>query len=168
MRELRVIFDTNIYGLLIEETLMDLLPEKIHKDTSFLVYGFGPIRKELRNVPKKQKLGRLNKRNLVLTVYDKITKGRNLRPSVESVSLAKKYFEAYKAFKGVHGWTKMEMDFTIVACATLNRMDIVYSDDTSTLSSMPAKKAYGKVNPKETLRTPTFWRYRELKERYRD
>ena len=60
---LRVILDTNIYGKLIEEKRVDEVIAKIKDDESFKIYGFQPIRKELRDIPKTSKLGKLNKRN---------------------------------------------------------------------------------------------------------
>lgn len=53
---LRVIFDTNIYGKLIEEEKFEHIVTKIKEDPQFKVYGFQPIRKELRDVPKESKL----------------------------------------------------------------------------------------------------------------
>ena len=71
---LRVIFDTNIYGMLILEDKLDSVRKKISKDSNFVIYGFKPVRKELRETPKKEKLGRLSKRNLLLNLYDELTK----------------------------------------------------------------------------------------------
>ena len=45
---LRVIFDTNIYGLLIREKDADELERKIKEDKQFVVYGYQPIRQEIR------------------------------------------------------------------------------------------------------------------------
>jgi len=49
---LRVIFDTNIYGKLIEEEKFKEIATKIKNDSEFKVYGFPVIRKELRDTPK--------------------------------------------------------------------------------------------------------------------
>ena len=67
---LRVIFDTNIYGKLIEEKYFEEISTKIKEDKEFKVYGSQIIRKELRDTPKTSKLGKLNKRNLLLNFSD--------------------------------------------------------------------------------------------------
>ena len=63
---LRVIFDTNIYGKIVEEKNFEEIATKIRNDGNFKVYGFQLIRKELRSTPKTEKLGKLSKRNLLL------------------------------------------------------------------------------------------------------
>ena len=63
-----VIFDTNIYGKLIEEKNVNEISNKIKNDKNFIVYGFQPIRKELRDTPKTSKLGKLSRRNLLLSL----------------------------------------------------------------------------------------------------
>ncbi len=70
---LRVIMDTNIYGRLVEEENFREIATKIKNDPDFKVYGFGLIRKELRDTPKTSKLGRFSRRNLLLRAYRKIT-----------------------------------------------------------------------------------------------
>ena len=80
---LRVIFDTNIYGKLIEEKKIEEVSNKIKNDKNFIVYGFKPIRKELRDTPKINKLGKLSRRNLLLSLYDDLTKGKYLKDSLE-------------------------------------------------------------------------------------
>ena len=79
----RVIFDTNIYGLLMKEENIGLIREKILNDKNFVLYGFQPIRKELRDTPKYERLRGLNKRNLILGLYDELTKGRYLKDSIQ-------------------------------------------------------------------------------------
>jgi hypothetical protein len=46
---LRVIFDTNVYGKLIEEDTFADIKDQIRDDKEFIVYGFKPVRKELRD-----------------------------------------------------------------------------------------------------------------------
>ena len=41
---LRVIFDTNIYGNLLEEKDAKEIEERIIKEKNFIVYGYKPIR----------------------------------------------------------------------------------------------------------------------------
>ena len=70
---LRVIFDSNIYGLLARGNNINIITEKIIKDREFIVYGYQLIRKELRSTPKYLKLGKFSQRNTLLGLYDKIT-----------------------------------------------------------------------------------------------
>lgn len=165
---LRVIFDTNVYGLLVKEPKIDVLREKILKDSNFVIYGFQPIRKELRDTPKHEKLGKVNKRNLLLGLYDELTKGRYLSESIKINQLALKFYNTYRTFGGIRSWkeTNIDVDFTIVACASYYKLDIVVSDDSSTMLSKPARKAYKHITIKEGLWHPNFWEYSDLKMRY--
>ncbi|MDI6737236.1 MAG: hypothetical protein QME12_01845 [Nanoarchaeota archaeon] len=128
---LRVIFDTNIYGRLIEEPKSSEIISKIRVDDEFKVYGFHPIRQELRDTPKNSKLGKIGKRNLLLGVYDTLTAGRYLHDSIQINRLALKFYNSYRQFGGIRNWndTNIDVDFTIVACASFYKMDIVVSDD---------------------------------------
>ena len=165
---LRVIFDTNVYGLLIKEKEIAILKEKIEKDKDFVIYGFQPIRKELRDTPKNERLGRLKKRNILLGLYDELTKGRYLKDSIQINRLALKFYNAYREFGGIRGWkeTNIDVDFTIVACASFYRLDIVISDDQKTLLDKSALKAYKHICIKEGVWHPNFWKYSDLKIRY--
>ncbi|MDO8741156.1 MAG: hypothetical protein Q7J54_06300 [Candidatus Woesearchaeota archaeon] len=165
---LRVIFDTNIYGLLIKEKEIAIIREKIEKDQAFIVYGFQPIRKELRDTPKSEKLGKLKKRNLLLSLYDEITKGRYLKDSIQINRLALKFYNAYRKFGGIRSWkeTNIDVDFTIVACASFYKLDVVVSDDSTTMLSKPAMKAYRHITLKEGSWHPNFWKYSDLRVKY--
>jgi len=55
----------------------------------------------------------------------------------------------------------------IVACASLNKLDIVYSADNKTLLSKQALKAYKHIHIKESLKLPTFFTYEDLLVRFR-
>ena len=165
---LRVIFDSNIYGLLVLEAKINEIREKILKDPNFVVYGFRPIGKELRDTPKGEKLGKINKRNLLLDLYDKLTKGRYLGESIKINELALKFYNSYRTFGGIKSWreTNIDIDFTIVACASYYKLDLVVSDDSSTLLSKPAMKAYRHITIKEGMWQPNFWKYSDLRMKY--
>ena len=60
----------------------------------------------------------------------------------------------------------IDVDFTIVACASFYKMDLVVSDDQKTLLSKPAIKAYKHICIKEGLWNPNFWKYSDLRIRY--
>ncbi|MAG47541.1 hypothetical protein CL617_02970 [archaeon] len=165
---LKIIFDTNIYGKLIEENKINSIREKILEDKEFIVYGFKPIKKELRDAPKNEKLGRLSKRNLLLALYNELTKGRYLKDSIEVNNLALKFYNSYRKFGGIRNWSKtnIDVDFTLVACASFYRLDIVISDDSKTLLSKSARKAYKHICVKDGFWQPNFWKYSDLKMKY--
>ena len=166
---LRVIFDTNIYGKVLEEKNFEEITTKIKDDENFKVYGFQLIRKELRDTPKSEKLGKLSKRNLLLTLYDKLTKGKYLKDSIEINRLALKIYNSYREFGGIRNWNKtnIDVDFTIVACASFYKLDIVVSDDSKTLLSKPARKAYKHICVKEGTWQPNFWKFSDLRIRFK-
>ena len=103
---LRIIFDTNIYGKIADEKDFETIATKIKIDSDFKVYGFELIRKELRDIPKTEKLGRLSKRNLLLNLYDGITSGRYLKDSLQIHKIAMKFYNAYREFGGIRNWDK--------------------------------------------------------------
>lgn len=159
---LRIIFDTNIYGLLIKEKDLPRLESQITRNKDLLVYNYRPIRNEIRDIPKKDKLSRQT-RNLLLCLYDRITQGRFLTDSIQITSLARKYYDCYKNFGGGYGWnTSFKVDLMVVACASFYGLDIVYSADKKSLLSKSALKAYKHINLRESKRTPNFLLYEDL------
>jgi len=163
---LRVIFDTNIYGLIAEDEKGTAIAEKIFNDKEFIVYGFQIIRKELRDTPKGEKLGKLNKRNYLLHLYDELTKGRYLNDSIQINKLALKFYNSFRQFGGIKTWQDIKNDFTIVACAHFYKLELIISDDSRTLLSKPALKAFKHISIKEGLWSPSFWKYSELRSKY--
>ena len=164
----RVIFDTNIYGKLILEENIEIIRKQIIEDSEFLIYGFKPIRYELRSTPKHLHLGRFGKRNLLLALYDELIKGRYLKECVKIDQIAHKFYYYYRQFGGIRNWktTNISVDFTIVACASVYELEIVVSEDLNTLLSKPALKAYRCVTSEEKLWLPIFWKYSDLKKKY--
>lgn len=159
---LRVIFDTNIYGHLFQEDDFQALQESITKDEEFVVYGYQPIRNEIRAIPKITKMSKRT-RNALLTLYDQITGNHFLKNSLKITNLAKKYYDYYRKQGGIHSWeTSIRIDLMIVACASFYGLDIVYSGDNKTLLGKAAIKAYRHTNLKENLRTPNLLRYDDL------
>lgn len=165
---LRVIFDTNIYGLLIKENDWAEIERKITADKEFIVYSYKPIRNEIRNIPKITKLSRKT-RIALLCLYDRITQNHFFENSIHITELAKKYHNCYRNFGGIYGWeTNIRIDFMIVACASINGLDIVYSEDRRTLGGKAALKSYKHINLKENLRTPNLYSYSDLIFKYRN
>ena len=163
----KVIFDTNIYGLLLKEKNSAEIEKKIKEDKNFIVYSYQPIRQEIRAIPKVTKLSK-KARILLLEMYDRITAGHFLENSIQINKLALKFYNSYRTFGGIRNWkeTNIDVDFTIVACATLYKLDIVVSDDSKTMFSKPAVKAFKHVTMKEGLWNPNFWKYSDLKMKY--
>ncbi|MEK6970708.1 MAG: hypothetical protein AABW68_03350 [archaeon] len=164
---LRVIFDTNIYGHLINEPDAEVLEQKIIQEPEFVVYGFGPIRKEIRNISTSSRLGRQT-RLYLLGLYDRITKSHTLPESSRVMDLAKEYHGRYQAAGGAYGWdTNIQIDFIIVACASIHGLDIIYSRDKRTMGNVKAIRAYDAVNQKENVRTPNLIDYELLVKKFR-
>jgi hypothetical protein len=74
---LRVIFDTNVYPQLLEETELRRIEKLVNKGDIF-VCGCRIIRDELRDIPTNILYGKnKNYRNLVLSIYDRVVGKRN-------------------------------------------------------------------------------------------
>jgi len=165
---LRVIFDTNIYGWLIKEKDAEVIKQRIIEDKEFIVYGYNPIRKEIRKIPKVTKFSKKT-RMLLLGLYDRITGNHFLKHSIKITNLAKKYYNYYRKLGGIYGWdTTIRIDFMIVACASFYGLDVVYSGDNKTLLGKHALKAYKHINLKENYRTPEFLKYEDLLKKFRN
>ncbi|MBU0460260.1 MAG: hypothetical protein ABIH82_06270 [Candidatus Woesearchaeota archaeon] len=164
---LRVIFDTNIFGNLLEEPDTEEIERRINEEKDFIVYNFLPIRKELRNIPTTTKASK-KARKILLSMYDRITGDHFLKNSIVITSLAKKYFDHYRNLGGIYGWdTNIRIDFMIIACASFNGLDVVYSDDQRTMLGKVALKAYQHININENLRTPDFLKYEDILQKFR-
>ncbi len=54
-------------------------------------------------------------------------------------------------------------DFKIVACASLNKLDILVSEDTKTMISDKSIKSYKSVNQLLGFKTPRFIKFNEFR-----
>jgi hypothetical protein len=151
---IHVLFDTNIYGLLIEDANSSQLVDWIAQDKSLMIHNFRLIRNELRHIPK------------ILAFYDRLVTRTVIQEARDLDELAAKYFDQYKAEGGRQGRKKMLNDFKIVACASMKRFDLIFTEDRKTLQHPLAVKAYRLVNLRRNLRTPQFYSYRDLRSRY--
>src|SRR3989338_1530105 len=164
---LRILFDTNIFGNLLEEPDAGEIEDKIAEEKEFIVYDYHPIRREIRDIPTTTILSKRT-RGLLLSMYDRITGNHHLKDSDEILILAQEYFEQYRMRGGIHVWhTSIKVDFQIVACASFHGLDLVYSNDNKTLLSSYALEAYDTVNMKKNLRTPQFLKYTDLLKKFR-
>jgi len=157
----RVILDTNIYGEMILDFDFELIKKAI--SSKFTVYGFKVIRNELRDVPKKIKKEGKNFRIAILHIYGEIIQHRTFVITKDTTSLARLYYEAYRDFGGINPKEKILNDFMIVACASLNNIDIVVSEDNKTMLAENALKAYQLVNSMKNKRSPSFVGYLKFK-----
>jgi len=155
-REFRCIFDTNIYGLIIEKKILFSELKKILNKKKLIIYGSDVIRKELRNTPLHMKVGSEKLRLKLLDIYDNIVGNRTFETTDLAEGLAKLYFKEYKSIKGIQSYKKIRNDFLIVAIASLNDLDIIITEDNKTMCSPKAKRSYNKININNDLNPPTF------------
>ena len=155
-REFRCIFDTNIYGLVIEEKILFSEIKKALDNKKLIIYGVDVVRKELRNTPLHMKIGSDKLRLKLLDIYDNIVGNRMFETTNLSKSLAKLYLKEYKSIKGIQSSKKIYTDFLIVAIASLNNMDIIITEDNKTMCSNKAKRSYNKINIDNNLNPPNF------------
>jgi len=156
----RLLLDTSIYGIFAESEALELV-EKIASSEKIIVYGFSIVRKELRDTPKTVvKKGR-KLRNVLLGYYDFITEGHFLPLTRLIEVLAEEYLKSYD---GGISKAKLKSDFMIVACASLNGLDILVSADNHSMFSKKAIEAYLKVNNQNGLRTPQFYSPKQLEQ----
>ncbi len=125
-------------------------------------YGFDVIRRELANTPKWIVVGKKRFRDTLLEYYDSIGKNYSFRNNFMIESLAREYMLHYRGGKPAQSLLN---DFLIVACASFHGMDIVVSEDRSTMVAKSALRAYREVNRKTPrLSMPKFIAANEVAE----
>ena len=153
-----VLFDTNIYGRIAEdneESSVELVTEIAKDRENFVIHNFKVIRDELRKAPK------------ILNLYDKLTCNTLIPLTKEIDNLAHLYFKEYRKNGGIQGNSNNFMnDLRIVACASIKGFNLVFSDDNKSMHNVIAIKSYQDINLKRNLRTPTFYKYQDLKRKY--
>ena len=160
----RLLLDTNIYGEMIVDDHLDFIKEKLKQSgDSFAIFGISLIRKELRATPRKIKVSGVNLRIYLLSLYDELVKQKSLVINSETLALAGQYYLLYRELGGSKGKDEMANDLLIVACAALKEMDIVVSEDESTLKSEHALQAYAFVNIIRKLRNPHLISHEDFK-----
>ena len=111
-----VLFDTNIYGRIVDETDSDAVMERIGQ-SHFRVLDFSLIRQELRQTGKHKTLRRKKKlRPILLSMYDQIVSGSPISVGNEIVRLGEEYYAEYKRFGGAVGKKRILSDLRILAC----------------------------------------------------
>ncbi|MBI4162992.1 MAG: hypothetical protein HY513_04875, partial [Candidatus Aenigmarchaeota archaeon] len=144
----RLILDTNIYGELVIDKDIEKIRDKIKRAGA--IYGVTLIRNELRATPTQIRLpAQVQIKNLriaLLSLFDEITKSKNLEINSKINKLSGDYYSVYHTLGGNKAKKAIENDFSIVACAAFNNLDVVVSEDSKTLLSTHALKAYSIVN----------------------
>lgn len=159
----RILLDTNIYEYITRYISQEEL-RKILNDKKIIIYGIDIVRKELRDIPKRINTSEIkNLRLTLLSLYDLMV-GKHQYVITESVKeIADKYFIVYKSLDGKKKKPEIIMDFLIVACASINGLDLVVSEDNKTLLSDKSITAYKSVNSLEKIRTPAFIGFKKFK-----
>ena len=158
-----LLLDTNIYGEMVADIELDSVKKGIVEHPSLIIFGSSLVREELRATPKKIHLEIGNLRIRLLGLYDLLTKERVLSVGNEAQELADHYYLAYKEFDGALGKGAMNNDFLLVSSACLKGLDIVVSNDESSMKSAAAMRAYYLVNSMKKLLPPSFLNYEEFK-----
>ncbi|MBI4145886.1 hypothetical protein HY489_00955 [Candidatus Woesearchaeota archaeon] len=160
----RLLLDTNIYGVIVEREEEGEFKALV---TRVVVYGCTIVRKELRDTPEKISIitqqGRKNLRINLLELYDAITKEREILVNEEVEKLAAEYSHNFSKLTGKKAIDHLKNDFLLVACATLNKLDLVVSDDHKTLMSNQALRTYQFINAERGLSLPPIIKYEHVK-----
>ncbi len=159
----RVLPDTNFYGLLAQDRERLEVISSIKINNRLVIYGFKIIRSELRDVPKKIKVGGKNLRIDLLNLYDEITKNHSFEFNDSIVKIGDNYYKAYKEFGGSKSKQDIIDDFIIVSCASLNNLNIVVSNDERSMVTENAVRAYNLINSVIGRKTPKFINYSKFK-----
>lgn len=158
---LRVLLDTSAYSFFASGNEPELW-KKVAETGKCVFYGFELVRKELAETPKTLKHEKKVFRQVLLEYYDSLVGNYSFENNFLIESIAKQYLRNYKGNKSLK---KLKTDFTIVACASFHGLDILVSEDQSTLMSKSAVTAYKKVNSlTDGLVTPKFYTARKLAE----
>ena len=162
----RLLLDTNIYGLIVERGEEEEFKVLVSK-ASAVVYGCSAVRKELRDTPKGRRKvtdhGTRNYRILLLQIYDDVIMNREIAIDEKTQELANKYLKRFSEITGKSVLDHLKIDFLLVASATLNKLDLIVSDDHKTLLSLDSMRAYNLVNELENLKTPILFPYKDAK-----
>ena len=166
----RIMIDTSIYEFVLKYIEKSVL-EVILLQKRMIFYGNGIIRKELREIPKSKKdivYGNVRGlRSALLQLYDLIVGKHHCQITKQMEELADKYFTVYRTLGGFAAKKEIINDFRIVACASLNNLDILVSEDTRTMLSEISINSYKTVNQLFGFKTPNFIKFNEFRNKLR-
>ena len=161
----RLLLDTSVYGKLVADNdIVDILVKR-KRNSRFVIYGSSLIRNELRATPRTLIHGTKKLRILLLNLYETfITKANHALEYNRLIeTLSNDYFSEYRRHKGHSSQATLRNDFSIIATATIYKLDIVVSDDERTMLSNAALASYKAVNKKYGLPDPAFKTYNQFK-----
>lgn len=157
----RVLLDSNVYGFMAE---MDKPREFVLKvgQSGVLVCGSRVVRNELRAISLNKTFGSKKLRALTLELYGVLVDfKRNYSVTSFVEELAVEYMKEYN---GSFGWKKLKNDFLIVATASIHRVPIVCTSDSTTMASKNCISAYKAVNKKFELPELKFISFNEFRQ----
>ena len=161
---LRLIFDTNIYSSIAKDKDINKIVEKIKDEKEIKVYGYKIIKDEIKDIPKSIKYEKHKLRTFLINLYYDIIKEQY--PESQNIKrLAEIYYKEFKKLGGKRSFNDLKNDFKIVACASIHKLDLIVSEDEKTLKGNIALKTYEEVNSRNSLRTPYFYSYKDLKKK---
>ena len=160
---LRALLDSNIYAAFLIGGLkvLHIKLERLKSLGSVRICGLAAIRRELKDAPKKLPGYNGNYVIDLLRLYDGLV-DKDYEADERMEKLVQAYFLAYKGCGGGITEAKLSNDFLIVACASLKGIDVVVSDDKSSMLNAYAKKAYDAVNGAARLAVPRFLSLQEF------
>ncbi len=168
----RVIFDTNIYGRIVENAELAFVASSI--DNFLVNYGSVVVKRELKGYEGGRTVqyeGKVRKfRALLLEAYDILTR-KTYEVDERTARLAEEYFMVYVRLGGKKLRGELLNDFHVVATASIHSLEVVYTEEkegakggtAGTMRSPEALKAYEIVNELNKLNSPQFKSYKELK-----
>ena len=163
LRMKRLLPDTNFYGILAKDPERLQVVGSIKENRILVIYGFKIIRDELRDVPKKIKIGGKNLRIDLLSLYDELIGKHNLELTGNIIKIADDYYKAYREFGGSKTKNEIISDFIIVSCASMDNLDVVVSNDERSMLTENAIRAYNLINSVVSKKTPKFISYEKFK-----
>ncbi len=158
----KALLDTNVYTALLKEgeNGKSLILQATAVGFSFC--GFEEVRHELKSAPRMVTTFSRNLRADLLRLYEAMIM-REYRFEQRMMDLAVEYYKAYRAFGGGIAHRDIITDFLIVACASLKQVDVIVSQDSTSMLNAYARKAYAEVNAQHGLAVSKLWTYEEFK-----
>ena len=162
----RILFDTSVYGKLIGEFPIEAKSFHLHSTLRkrFIVYSCNVIRAELRRAPQLPTPTGADLRRSLLHLHDTIVRNQfSIDKEVDALAIA--YFKRAKDIGSVkvQSWDSMQNDLSILACATLQRLDVVFTNDLRTMLGRYVVSAVREVNQARGLTSPSLLPYEDLK-----
>ena len=163
---LRIILDTNIYSTIAKDKNSKEITERIKNIKDLKIYSYRPIKEEIKSIPKTLRYDGHKLRTLLINLYFDLIKEQYPESSAIK-KLAELYYKEFKFKKlgGKRSFDDLRIDFEIVACAAIHKLDLITSEDEKTLKGSIALEAYKNVSLRNRLKPPNFYNYNDLKKK---